>query len=185
MQGYSRRGFIILGAAAAGLSACANGVGSGGADRIDQRVDATRDFLYSRYPGASDLSRKTSGILWMPLITEAGLGFGGSYGRGALRVNDATVDYYSAAQATFGLQIGAQQYAHALFFMTENALGDFRRSAGWVAGADAKYAINDQGETLLTDTTTVLTPVIAFVFGQAGLIVGATIEGTKYSRIIA
>jgi lipid-binding SYLF domain-containing protein len=184
MQGYSRRGFIILGAGA-GLAACSNGVGTDGGARIDQRVDATRDFLFGRYPGAADLSRKSAGILWMPLITEAGLGFGGSFGRGALRVNDATVDFYSATQATFGLQIGAQQYAHALFFMTEAALADFRRSSGWVAGADAKYAINDQGETLLTDTTTVLSPVIAFVFGQAGLIVGATLEGTKYTRIIA
>jgi lipid-binding SYLF domain-containing protein len=184
MQGISRRGFIILGAGA-GLAACGNGVGSDGGARLDQRVDATRDFLYSRYPATRDLSTKSAGILWMPLITEAGLGFGGSYGRGALRVNDITVDYYSATQATFGLQIGAQQYAHALFFMTEDALADFRRSSGWAVGADAKYALNDRGETILTDTTTVLAPVIAFVFGQAGLIVGATLEGTKYNRIIA
>jgi len=184
MHGISRRGFIILGAGA-GLAACGNGVGSDGGARLDQRVDATRDFLYSRYPATRDLSAKSAGILWMPLITEAGLGFGGSYGRGALRVNDITVDFYSATQATFGLQIGAQQYAHALFFMTEDALADFRRSAGWAVGADAKYALNDRGETILTDTTTVLAPVIAFVFGQAGMIVGATLEGTKYNRIIA
>lgn len=183
MQRISRRGFVVLGAGAM-LAGCANGVGSGGGARIDQRVDATRDFLYSRYPGTRDLAAKAQGILWMPLITEAGFGIGGSYGRGALRINDVTVDYYSAAQATFGLQIGAQQYAHALFFMTEGALADFRRSSGWAIGADAKYALNDRGETLLTDTTTVLDPVIAFVFGQAGLIVGATLEGTKYTRII-
>ncbi len=184
MQRISRRGFIILGAGA-GLAACGNGVGSDGGARLDQRVDATRDFLYSRYPATRDLAAKSAGILWMPLITEAGLGFGGSYGRGALRIDDITVDYYSATQATFGLQIGAQQYAHALFFMTEDALADFRRSSGWAVGADAKYALNDRGETILTDTTTVLAPVVAFVFGQAGLIVGATLEGTKYNRIIA
>jgi lipid-binding SYLF domain-containing protein len=183
MQGISRRGFIALGAGA-GLAACANGVGSDGGARIDQRVDATRDFLYSRYPNTRDLATKAAGILWMPLITEAGFGFGGSYGRGALRVNDITVDYYSATQASFGLQIGAQQYAHALFFMTQEALADFRASPGWAVGANAKYALNDQGEMLLTDTTTALAPVIAFVFGQAGLIVGATLEGTKYNRII-
>ena len=73
-----------------------------------------------------------------------------------MRINDVTVDYYSATRATFGLQIGAQQYAHALFFMTEDALGGFRRSSGWAVGADAKYALNDQGETVLADTTTVL-----------------------------
>jgi lipid-binding SYLF domain-containing protein len=183
MQGISRRGFIILGAGA-GLAACGNGVGTNGGPRIDQRVDATRDFLYSRYPNTRDLAAKAAGILWMPLITEAGFGLGGSYGRGALRVNDITVDYYSATQATIGLQIGAQQYAHTLFFMTDEALADFRRSPGWAIGADAKYAVSDRGETILTDSTMVLAPVVAYVYGQAGLIVGATLEGTKYNRII-
>lgn len=183
MQGFSRRGFMIMGASA-GLAGCGNGVGSNASVRIDQRVDATRDFLHTRYPGTRDLAAKAAGILWMPLITEAGFGIGGSYGRGALRINDATVDYYSATQATFGFQIGAQQYAHALFFMNEEALAGFRRSSGWAIGADAKYALNDQGETLLADTNTVLNPVIAFVFGQAGAIIGATLEGTKYNRII-
>ena len=184
MEKSTRRGFIAGGSALAVLSACGNGIGSSGGARIDQRVDATRDFLFQRYPATRDLAGKASGILWMPLITEAGLGFGGSFGRGALRVNDITVDYYSATQATVGLQIGAQQYAHALFFMTPDALAKFRQSQGWALGADAKYAVNDQGETMLADTNTVLNPVIAFVFGQAGAIVGATLEGSKYNRII-
>ena len=68
--------------------------------------------------------------------------------------------------------------------MTEEALADFRNSPGWAAGAELKYAINERGETISADTTTVLSPVIAVVFGQAGLIAGASIEGTKYSRII-
>ncbi len=63
----------------------------------------------------------------MPLVTEAGLFFGGAYGRGALRIDNVTVDYYSTTKATYGLQIGAQQYAHALFFMTDSALAEFRR----------------------------------------------------------
>ncbi len=119
----------------------------------------------------------------MPLITEAGLIYGGGYGRGALRVGGVTVDYYSATKATFGLQIGAQQYAHALFFMTEAALGQFRRSPGWAAGADVRYATPQQGASLGKDTTE-LEPVIALVFGQQGLIAGATLAGTKYTRII-
>jgi len=148
------------------------------------RVDATRDYLRSRYPGTVELTQKSVGVLYMPLMTEAGLGFGGAYGRGALRINDVTVDYYSATQASFGLQIGAQQYAHALFFMTPDALAQFRASPGWVAGADAKYAVADNAGSLGVDTTTSLAPVIALIFGQAGLIAGASIEGTKYTRII-
>ena len=99
-------------------------------------------------------------------------------------MNDITVDYYSAAQASFGLQIGAQQYAHVLYFMTEEALAEFRGSSGWAAGADVEYAVNDRGGHLSAETTTVLAPVIAVVFGQAGLLAGASVEGTKYTRII-
>ena len=120
----------------------------------------------------------------MPLVTKAGFGIGGSYGRGALRVGGSTVDYYSTTQASFGLQIGAQQYAHALFFMTQEALQGFRSSPGWAVGADVEYVFKDQGENISAETTTTLAPVVAVVFGQAGLIAGATVEGTKYTRII-
>jgi lipid-binding SYLF domain-containing protein len=123
-------------------------------------------------------------MLVMPLITEAGFGFGGSYGRGALRVNDTTVDYYSAISGSFGLQLGVQQYAHTLFFMTDEALQSFRASQGWAVGADVRYAVLDQGGNLGVDTTILVDPVIAVVYGQAGLIIGATLEGTRYTRIL-
>jgi hypothetical protein len=68
--------------------------------------------------------------------------------------------------------------------MSEPALADFRASPGWVAGAGVEYVANTEAETLVADTVTALSPVIAVVFGQTGLRIGATIEGVKYSRII-
>jgi len=184
MTEISRRTLLALGGASLGLAACGNGVGSTGAAQIDARVDATREYLLGKYPGTQDLTSKAVGVLYMPLMTEASFGFGGAYGRGALRINNVTVDYYSATSASFGFQIGAQQYAHALFFMTEKALSDFRRADGWELGADARYALPDRGGAIGADTTTSLAPVIALVFGQAGLIAGASLAGTKYTRII-
>ena len=185
MSTFSRRKFLLsAGAGTALVAGCGNGVGSNGASTVDARVDATRDYLFNRYPATVELSQKALGILWMPLITKAGFIFGGAYGKGALRIDNVSVDYYSATQATFGLQIGAQQYAHALFFMTPDALSNFRSSAGWSAGADIEYALNDQGGNLNAETLTAMAPIIALVFGQAGLIVGATLKGTKYTRII-
>ncbi|MCR8725611.1 YSC84-related protein [Frigidibacter sp. ROC022] len=180
----SRRGFVVGAGSTGLLAACNNGVGSRGAEAIDARVDATLNFLYGKYPGTRSLADKAAGMLVMPLVTKAGFGIGGSYGRGALRVGGVSVDYYSAASATVGLQIGAQQYAHVLFFMTEEALAGFRRSYGYAVGGDIEYTFNDNGENLSAETTTSLAPVIALIFGQAGLIVGATLEGTKYTRII-
>ncbi|MCR9127291.1 MAG: YSC84-related protein [Rhodobacteraceae bacterium] len=181
----TRRGFGIgVLAGALGLAACGNGVGSPGATNIDARVDATLNEMYASYPNTIALAEKSTGMLVMPLLTEAGFVFGAAYGRGALRVSGATIDYYSATKASAGLQIGAQQYAHVLFFMTDDALEDFRRSPGWAAGADVEYVVSREGQNINTDTTTVLTPVLAAVFGQAGLRIGATLEGTKYTRII-
>ena len=181
----SRRGFLA--AATAGtavLAGCGNGVNSQGGVRIDQRIDATRSFLFSTYPGTAQLEQKAAGVLWMPLITKAGFGVGGSYGTGALRINNSTVDYYEALQANVGFQLGAQQYAHALFFMTPESLQNFRTSSGWSVGADAEYALVDQGGNISAETLTSLEPVVAMVFAQAGLIAGATLGGTKYRRII-
>jgi lipid-binding SYLF domain-containing protein len=186
MQPITRR-FVTLGglAAVGATAACSNAVGTEGAATIDARVAATLDFLETNYPGTSDLRAKSQGILVMPLVTEAGLlTFGGGYGQGALLIDGITVDYYSATKASVGVQLGAQQYSHVLFFMTPEALTQFRTSPGWEAGADLTYAVVGEGQTFRTDTTTLTSPVIAVVFGQSGLIVGATLEGTKYTRII-
>lgn len=184
MTRIPRRSILTGSAALLALAACGNGVGSDGAVKLDGRVDATLAYLDTTYPGTRDLRDKSVGMLVMPLITEASFGFGGSYGRGALRIDGISVDYYSASQASFGIQAGAQQYAHVLYFMTEEALANFRTSNGWAAGADVEYAVNNKAGTLSAETTTVLSPVIAVVFGQAGLLAGASVEGTKYTRII-
>ena len=170
----SRRVFTL--GALAGVSvtaACGNGIGGRGSQTIDARVSATLNQMYSEFPNTQSLASKANGMLVMPLVTEAGFGFGGAYGRGALLVDDVTVDYYSVVKGSGGLQIGAQQYAHVLFFMTQDALLGFRRSPGWAAGADVEYVISDKGDSVAADTTTVLAPVLAAVFGRAGLRVGA------------
>lgn len=182
--GFSRRGFIAGAGTAAVLAGCDNSVGSGGAAELDARVDQTRNFLFGRYPGMRELGDKAQGILWMPLITKAGLWVGGSFGRGALRIDNITVDYYSATSASFGFQVGAQQYAHALFFMTPEALTQFRTGPGLAAGAALEYAVLEDGGMVSAGTITSTAPVVAVVFGQQGLIAGASLEGTKYTRII-
>ena len=180
----SRRGLLAGGGALSLLAACGNPVGNFNAERLDARVDATRDFLRENHHELDTLFEDAQGILYMPLVSEAGFFVGGSYGQGALRINDATVDYYSATRVSAGLQIGAQQYAHVLFFMTPQALADFRAGEGWAASADLRYATPSEGGAAGVQTTTMFSPVIAVVFGQAGLRVGATLEGVKYTRII-
>ena len=49
---------------------------------------------------------------------------------------------------------------------------------------DALRETVERGETLAAETTTSLAPVIAVIFAQSGLRLGATLEGAKYTRII-
>jgi len=181
----TRRGFALTGLAGLTVTAaCGNGIGSEGPAKIDARVAATLEQMYREFPNTVDLADKSTGMLIMPLVTEAGFGLGGAYGRGALHVNGVTVDYYSNTKVSGGLQIGVEQYAHVLFFMTDDALAGFRRASGWTAGADIGYVLSDKGDSISADTNTLRAPILAAVFGQAGLKIGATLEGSKYSRII-
>lgn len=187
MTQFTRRGVAMV-LAGAFVAGCSNGIGNqynqNAAAKIDARVERTLQNMYAEFPATVELAQKSSGMLVMPLITEAGFGYGGGYGRGALLINGETVDYYSTTFASVGLQIGAQQYAHVLFFMTQEALEQFRSSQGWAAGGDVEYALPSRGEAMRAETTTALSEVVAYVFGQAGLKLGATLEGAKYSRII-
>ena len=183
--GRARRREVLGGGAALLITGgCANGVGSTAGSVIDSRVESTKSFLFSTYPGAAELGGKARGILWMPLMTKAGFFVGGAYGEGALRIDEATVDYYSAATGSFGFQIGAQQFAHALFFLTDDALNGFRTASGWTLGADAEFAVPDQGGSISASSLTTSKPVVAVVYGQSGLLIGASLAGTKYTRII-
>lgn len=183
MDRWSRRG-VLAALAATPLAACNNGTRSTQREVIDIRVRDAIDLMYAQVPDSRELRDKAAGMLMMPLVTEAGFGVGGAYGEGALLIDDAIVDYYSYVQGSFGIQAGAQQSAHALFFMTPAALADFRGASGWTAGGNIQYAVPGQGDTLAASTTTATSPVIAVVFGQAGLIAGASLKGGKYTRIV-
>ena len=183
MNHFRLRTFAVL-AVYLTLAACGNGIESNGAARIDGRVDSTMSHMFAQHPATQQLAANSYGMLVMPLVTEAGMGFGAGFGRGALLINEKPVDYYAAATASAGFQIGAQQFSHVLFFMTREALNRFRASKGWALGADAEYTILQRSDNVRADTTTTLSPVVAVIFAQAGLKVGAALEGIKYTRII-
>lgn len=174
----------VLAGGALMLAACDNSVGTTGGATIDYRVQQTLSYLYQHHPQTRELAAKSVGKLVMPLIAEAGFIVGGGYGEGALLIDEVTVDYYSATQASFGFQIGAQQYAYVLFFLTPEALQEFRTSPGWAGGAEAEFALDKTGGSLSAATDVSGKPVVAVLFAQSGLRVGATLAGTKYTRIL-
>ncbi len=181
MNNWTRRGFIVAGGAS--VAACSNSTINQSASEIDQRVDRARAEMFQTVPGAQQLSEQAAGVLIVPDVTQAGLFFGGSYGEGALLIGDAKVARFNYAAASLGPQIGVSVFNHALFFMTQETLTRFRYSQGWQLGVDAEFTTPEEAGSLGVTTNTINLPVYALVFGQQGLIVGATLEGGKYTRV--
>lgn len=150
---------------------------------IDAGVDSTLTRLYNVVPGARELVGKSNGLLVFPTVINAGIGLGGQYGEGALRVGGKSVGYYSTASASVGLQAGAQSKAIVFLFMTADALDRFRSSEGWSAGADASVAVLKIGANGNVDTGTATGQINAFVLTNGGLMAGATVDGTKVTRL--
>jgi lipid-binding SYLF domain-containing protein len=68
--------------------------------------------------------------------------------------------------------------------MTKDALDNFESSKGWSVGADAGVALISSGSNNSYDTETLKKPILAFVFGEKGLIGDASVEGAKISQIV-
>jgi lipid-binding SYLF domain-containing protein len=152
-------------------------------EEIDTKVDGTLGVFKETVPGGAEFLGKASGTLVFPTITKGGLIIGGEFGEGALRIDGKTVDYYNIASASFGLQIGAQQYSIVMVFLNDEALQKFRDSKGWEAGVDGSVAVAEWGAGDDINTKTFKDPIVAFVFGNKGLMAGISIEGSKITKI--
>ncbi len=153
------------------------------ADEIDREVDAALQQLYRSAPSASSLAKVAKGVLVFPRILKAGLVVGGHYGEGALRQHGHTVGYYRTVAASYGLQIGAQSFGYALFFMTDEALKYLEKSDGWEIGVGPSIVVVDKGMAGSLTTTTAKDAIYAFFFDQKGLMAGLGLQGSKISKI--
>lgn len=153
------------------------------AKKIEADVDAALK-LFNDVKGGKELLRKAKGVLVLPGVFKAGLIVGGEYGEGALRIGGKTVDYYSIAAGSFGLQIGGQKKNVIVVFLEEGALKSFRASSGWKVGADGSVAAINVGAGASIDTTQIKETIVSVIFGQKGLMANATIEGAKLTKIV-
>jgi lipid-binding SYLF domain-containing protein len=68
--------------------------------------------------------------------------------------------------------------------MQEEALKNFLRSSGWKAGVDGSVAFIDVGKEKSLDTVNIKDPIVAFMFGQKGLMANVTVEGAKFTKLV-
>ena len=153
------------------------------AKEIDVSVDIALENFVKEVKGAQEFLQSAKGVLVFPNVYKAGVGVGGEYGEGAMRIKGKTVDYYNTAAASFGFQLGAQKKTVLLVFMQDEALKKFRASAGWEVGVDGSVALVTVGAGGSIDSTKIKDPIVGFVFGQKGLMYNLTLEGTKITKL--
>jgi lipid-binding SYLF domain-containing protein len=150
---------------------------------LDKQVSATLDKFYSLNAKNKSLADNAAGVLVFPSITKGGIGIGGEHGDGALLQKGKTVGYYSVSGASIGLTFGLAHHSQVILFQTQQALDKFVNGGDWSFGADTSVAVVKTGAGGTYDTTTLSKPVLAFVFGEKGLMGDASLGGAKISKI--
>jgi lipid-binding SYLF domain-containing protein len=153
------------------------------AQEIDASVNAALDRFYKQVGGSRDLLQRAKGVLVFAGVIKAGIGIGGEYGEGALRIGGRTNAYYSIGAASIGLQLGAQKKDIIIVFLEESALKKFQVSQGWQVGVDGSVVLIDVGANASIDTSKINQPIVGFVVGQKGLMYNLTLEGSKISKL--
>lgn len=153
-----------------------------GAD-IDADVNAALQRFYNNVGGSQDLVSQAAGVLVFPSVVKAGMGLGGEYGEGALRIGGRTAGYFNTISASFGFQLGIQARTVIILFMTDDALENFRRKRGWKVGVDGSVTLVTLGVGGSIDTNTIKRPVLGFILDSKGLMYNLTLEGSKITPI--
>jgi lipid-binding SYLF domain-containing protein len=175
--------FGLLAALLLAIFAAAPQAQAASGPEIDADVDATLSRFSYQVGGAEDLLRRAAGVLVFPSVVKAGIGVGGEYGEGALRIGGRTTAYYNTISASFGFQLGVQARSVIIVFMSDEALRNFRRKDGWKIGVDGSVTVVTLGVGGSIDSNQIRRPVLAFILDQKGLMYNLTLEGSKISRI--
>ncbi len=150
---------------------------------LDAKINQAIEEFYEYSAAGKELAEDAAGMLVFPTVGKAGLGVGGEYGEGALFVKGKNVGYYSTASASIGFQIGVQSRSQIILFLEKSALKKFQSSEGWEVGVDGSVAIANIGAGGEIDSKTLNEPVVAFVYGNKGLMYNLSLEGSKITKI--
>lgn len=174
---------LVLIATSASLGTMSQAAGAATAEDLQNDSRQALQVLYKTQTFAETIANNAKAVLVFPNIVKAGLVFGGGYGEGVLFKGSTVSEYYNSVTGSWGLQIGAQSYAYAVFLMTDAAIDYVEKTGGWEIGVGPTVVVVDEGIAKNLSTSTLKDDAYAFIFSQQGLMAGVSIEGTKISRI--
>lgn len=151
--------------------------------KLVSRARASLSELESQSPAARRTAKQAHAVLVFPSVLKAGFVFGAETGDGVLFRGGKVAGYYNLSGGSWGLQIGGQDFAYALFLMTPKALDYLEKSGGWQAGTGPSITVVNKGAAAEVDTTTATHDVLAFPYNGKGLMADLTFQGAKITRL--
>lgn len=183
-NGTARRRFLIgAGAGALALAGAAGPAAARSAVEIDRAAADALSDLFRTQPHTRGLAERSFGVLVIPDIVKAGFLIGGAHGEGVMIIAGRSDSYWSYTAGSIGLQAGVQRTRLALFFLDEYSLNKFLLGDQVEMGVDAEVTVFDGGGTARLDSTRQNHGIVAYVFGHAGLLGGASYSGGQYERL--
>ena len=137
--------------------------------KLAARARESLKELESSSSAARRTAKSAHAVLVFPSILKGGFVFGAETGDGVLFRGGKVAGYYNLSGGSWGLQIGGQDFAYALFLMTPKALDYLETSGGWQAGTGPSITVVNKGAAAEVDTTTATHDVLAFPYNGKGL----------------
>ena len=149
---------------------------------LDNDIHAAIKHLLDTTPAARELAKTAHGALVFPSISKAGFIAGMQYGQGALIRKKAgggyyITNYYSIMSASFGYQVGVQQFGYVMALMTPEAVERVENSANFELGLAPSLVIVDAAIASNLTTQTAKDDIYVFSFDMKGLMGGSGIQG--------
>src|SRR6185295_2068467 len=152
-------------------------------DKITERSNEAVKKFEAKLPQGKEFLKSGKGYLVMPALYKGGFIGGAEYGKGVLRQPGRPDGFYNFAALSFGLQAGGEKTSMIMVFNSDEALEKFRKNPGFEVGVDGSVTLITVGEKGSFDSTKAGEPIVAFIFGQRGLMAGASLKGAKFTKL--
>lgn len=153
------------------------------ATELDAAAKAKLAQFKADTTGAEAVIANAKGVLVCPKITKGGFIIGVEGGDCVLYSGASLPLYYSTNAVKAGFLAGVQSYSMILVMNTDAALAKFTSGdREWEVGADASVAIAKMGAGASLDTTNLKQAIVAFIFGERGLMADLSLEGSRFKK---
>jgi len=149
---------------------------------INARVEAALSRFYAQDPNHRELANKASAMLVFPSVTSRRGCRRAEVWRGSPAGARQDRRLLQANRGIRGATLGVARRSEVLLFMTGCGTREVHEQQGLDGRVDAGVAVV-KGAGAQYDSETLRKPVVAFVFGEKGLIADVSLEGAKVTKL--